>query len=52
LQANKSVPTHIVVGPLGWAELRKLKTAATFNTTILGAGVEDGASDCWACRCW
>jgi HK97 family phage major capsid protein len=41
LEANLSVPTHIVTGPLGWAELRKLKIGTAFNSTLLGAGTED-----------
>jgi HK97 family phage major capsid protein len=41
LQANLGTPTAFVVGPLGWAELRKFKTASTFNTSLLGAGTED-----------
>ena len=36
LQTNLSSPSHIVVGPAGWAELRKLKTAAGWNTSLIG----------------
>ena len=39
LQVNLATPSHIVVGPLGWAELRKLKQSATANNvSLLGAG--------------
>ncbi len=42
LQVNLANPTHIVVGPLGWAELRKLKQSATANNvSLLGAGTSD-----------
>ena len=41
LQANNATPSHIVVGPIGWAGLRKLKTADTNNTSLLGAGTTD-----------
>lgn len=42
LQANGGTPTHIVLDPLGWAELRKFKTDATAsNVSLLGAGTTD-----------
>ena len=42
LQVNLANPTHIVVGPLGWAELRKLKQSASANNvSLLGAGTSD-----------
>ena len=42
LQANGSTPSHIIVGPQGWAELRKLKQSATANNvSLLGAGTTD-----------
>lgn len=40
-EVNLAVPSHILVGPLAWAELRKFKTAETYNTSLLGAGTED-----------
>ena len=44
LQANGSTPSHIVVDPAGWAELRKLKQSATANNmSLLGAGTTDAA---------
>jgi HK97 family phage major capsid protein len=36
-----AVPSHIWVDPLGWAELRKLKTGSVFNSMLLGAGTTD-----------
>ena len=42
LQTNLATPSNILVGPLGWAELRKLKESATANNvSLLGAGTED-----------
>ncbi len=41
LQANGSNPTHIVVDPLGWSELRKLKFGSDSNQSLLGAGTTD-----------
>jgi HK97 family phage major capsid protein len=41
LQSNGGTPTHIVVDPLGWAELRKLKTADDSNESLIGAGTTD-----------
>jgi HK97 family phage major capsid protein len=41
LQSNLSTPTHILTDPLGWAELRKLKTGNDFNSSLLGAGTTD-----------
>jgi len=41
LEDNLSVPTAIVVDPLGWSEIRKLKTGTAYNSTLLGAGTED-----------
>jgi HK97 family phage major capsid protein len=41
LQANLSVPSHILTDPFGWAELRKLKTGASYNSSLLGAGTDD-----------
>ena len=41
LQSNGSNPTHIVVDPLGWSELRKLKYGNDSNQSLLGAGTTD-----------
>ncbi|SUA02956.1 phage major capsid protein, HK97 [Mycolicibacterium fortuitum] len=41
LQAEGSMPSHIVVDPVGWAELRKLKTGTDYNSSLLGAGTTD-----------
>jgi HK97 family phage major capsid protein len=44
LEDNLSVPTHILLDPLGWGELRKFKQSATANNvSILGAGTSDAA---------
>jgi hypothetical protein len=37
LQVNLAVPSHIVIGPPGWSELRKLETAQNNKTSLLGA---------------
>jgi HK97 family phage major capsid protein len=42
LQSNNATPSHIVVDPLAWAELRKLKyDTGTSNQSLLGAGTDD-----------
>jgi HK97 family phage major capsid protein len=42
LQDNLSVPTHILLDPLGWAEFRKLKVGGTStNESLIGAGTTD-----------
>ncbi|GLP74927.1 hypothetical protein TUM20983_20370 [Mycobacterium antarcticum] len=41
LQTNLATPSSLVLGPRGWAALRKLKSAATYNTSLLGSGTED-----------
>lgn len=41
LQANGATPTVIVVDPLGWGQLRKLKVGSTYNESLLGAGTVD-----------
>ena len=41
LQVNLATPTHLIVGPLGWAEARKWKTAVSYNSNLLGAGTTD-----------
>lgn len=41
LQDDLAVPSHILLDPLGWAELRKLKTGSAFNSSLLGAGTSD-----------
>ena len=42
LQDSLATPSHILLDPLGWAELRKLKTGSAFNSSLLGAGSTDG----------
>ncbi|MGV0746269.1 phage major capsid protein [Mycolicibacterium sp. XJ870] len=41
LQANGGTPSHIVVDPIGWGELRKLKYGTGSNQSLLGAGTSD-----------
>jgi HK97 family phage major capsid protein len=42
LQDNLAIPSHILVDPLGWAELRKLKVGGSnTNQSLLGAGTTD-----------
>jgi len=41
LESNLSTPSHILIDPLGWSELRKLKIGVDFNSTLLGAGTSD-----------
>ncbi|MDV3130010.1 phage major capsid protein [Mycobacterium sp. 21AC1] len=43
LQDHLSVPSAILVDPLGWGELRKLKVANAYNQSLLGAGTSDAA---------
>ena len=41
LEANLATPTAIVIDPLGWGVLRKLKVATDWNQSLLGAGTVD-----------
>ncbi|MCU1698262.1 MAG: phage major capsid protein [Mycobacterium sp.] len=41
LETNLATPSHIVMGPLGWAAARKWKTALNYNSTLLGSGTAD-----------
>ncbi|OYO07888.1 phage major capsid protein [Enemella evansiae] len=41
LEAEGAQPTHILIDPLGWANLRKLKTATGSAANLLGAGTND-----------
>jgi len=41
LQTHLSTPSHILIDPLGWSSFRKLKTGATYNSSLLGAGTSD-----------
>jgi HK97 family phage major capsid protein len=42
LESNGAMPSHIIVDPLGWSILRKIKTDSTdSNESLLGAGVTD-----------
>lgn len=38
---NGGTPSHIVVSPTAWAELRKFKTATGSNMSLIGAGTHD-----------
>ncbi len=40
IEANGATPSHIVVDPIGWASLSKLKTGTGLNSALLGAGTE------------
>jgi HK97 family phage major capsid protein len=44
LEDNLAIPSAIVVDPLGWSEIRKLKIGTAYNQTLLGAGTEDTAT--------
>lgn len=39
LQTNDATPSHIVLDPLGFAKLQKMKVGTGRNDTLLGAGV-------------
>lgn len=41
LAGNGADPSHIVLSPTAWASLRKFKTAADYNTSLLGTGATD-----------
>lgn len=41
LESNGGTPTGIILDPLAWASLRKIKTAANAETALLGAGTND-----------
>ncbi len=41
LQDNLGTPSHILLDPLGWAELRKMKAGSELNSSLLGAGTTD-----------
>ncbi len=41
LEGNGATPSHIVLDPVGWASLRKFKTATSEATSLLGAGTND-----------
>lgn len=43
LEANGATPSAIILDPMGWGALRKLKTGDGSNTSILGAGTTDAA---------
>jgi HK97 family phage major capsid protein len=45
LEDNLATPSHILVDPKGWAELRKLKVGGSnTNESLLGAGTTDAAA--------
>lgn len=41
IENNGGTPSHIIVNPLAWGALKKLKTAAGENQSLVGAGVTD-----------
>lgn len=41
LESNGATPTQILIDPLGWAALRKIKTQTGAASALLGAGVSD-----------
>ncbi|MGV3712236.1 phage major capsid protein [Pseudolysinimonas sp.] len=41
IETNGGQPTHIIAAPDAWGRLRKFKTGATSNSTLLGAGTTD-----------
>ena len=41
LQTNLATPSHLVLSPTAWASFRKLKTADTYNQSLIGAGTTD-----------
>jgi HK97 family phage major capsid protein len=41
LQANGATPSHIVIDPVGWASIAKLKLGTDYNAPLLGAGTAD-----------
>lgn len=44
LQSNDSIPSLILMGPLGWAQFQKIKDEATSARSLLGAGTNDAQS--------
>lgn len=41
LQANGAEPSHIIIDPVGWATISKMKLGTSYNAPLLGAGTED-----------
>ncbi|QCV87060.1 phage major capsid protein [Acidipropionibacterium jensenii] len=41
IQQNGGEPTSILISPLGWSALRKLKASADSNLSVIGAGTND-----------
>ncbi|OBK09166.1 major capsid protein [Mycolicibacterium fortuitum] len=41
IENNGGTPSHIIVNPLAWGALKKLKTATGENQSLVGAGVTD-----------
>lgn len=41
IQGNGGNPSHILLAPDAWGQLRKLKIGTDYNATLLGAGVAD-----------
>lgn len=40
LEANGATPSHIIIDPIGWASIAKLKLGTNYNAPLLGAGTE------------
>lgn len=43
LEDNLATPTHILLSPLSWAAIRKLKIGTDYNVSLVGAGTTDAA---------
>ncbi|WP_053352225.1 phage major capsid protein [Leucobacter musarum] len=43
IEQNGGAASHIVLNPMSWARLRKLKTRTDSNESLLGAGASDAA---------
>lgn len=43
LEDNLATPTHILLSPLSWAAMRKLRIGSDYNVSLLGAGTNDAA---------
>lgn len=40
LEGNGATPSHIVMDPLGWATISKMKIGGNYNASLLGAGTQ------------
>lgn len=41
IEAAEGHPSHILLDPVGWATLRKIRTGEDYNSTLLGSGTHD-----------